>query len=194
MRRKVTLVLLVLFVLSAGTAFANELELGISVTPLQTQTFEGEDTVEAMPGFHVARKFFGILYGSWDAIVAGPGIMEDLTTFYRPGYINVFGAGFRLDIASLRLTGTIGVNSLYLYRQDEDRLDFDADFGANLRLGAAWQFNRSLGVGVSGMTLFPSFASLVNTLEALGADSTRDDAVARIRAGLIPSIHLNWYI
>lgn len=189
MIRRTAIVLVLLIAVFAAPLAAQNLELGASFIP----TAPPEESLEFIWGSHLGYKVLAILYGGWDALVVPPHMIQDWTGYYRPGFLNLFDAGLRLDLGPLVGYATVGLNRIYVYRQDPDGLRFDDDLGANLRVGAGLKFG-SWGLVLNGRSLFPNMDELADTLRALGDPGTRDRAFARIQDGLIPSLVVTLYL
>jgi hypothetical protein len=131
-----------------------------------------------------------ILYASWDALVVPPTIIEEWTGRFRPGYLNLYDAGLRFSIGPVIAYAEIGLNSVYVYKQDS--IGFDPNFGANLRLGVGARFGW-VGVNVSGTSVFPSFDYMIGTLKGLVSDTYRKDSLEKIKDTLVPSLNVTMY-
>ncbi len=193
--KRFTMLVLVFLILGGVSMFADELEIGMSVTPVPGETDkEGtEGEMEVMPGFHFGYSFFGILYASYDALIAPPSMISSMTGFYRPGFINLIDAGLRLKLGSIMLLTTAGVNQLYVHNQDDIEGGWESDLGANLRAGLGYRKNH-LGVMVSATQTFNNFDAVVDTVGGLFDDARRDNAIARLTNGLIPSVVVILYL
>ena len=196
MRKSVLLVALVLLAMFVATPAFAELELGLSWTPVPADEDDknatGDEELESMTGFHVGYGFWGIFYGSWDALVMPPRMIKGFTGYEFPGFLNLFDAGIRLRIGPVITYATAGLNNLYVYRQAELG-QIDASVGANLRLGAGVKFGW-WGVNVSGTAVFDTFKQLTQTVTALaGTELERQVAVDTIVNGLIPSLNVTLY-
>jgi hypothetical protein len=181
--------------LVATPAFA-EVELGLSWTPVPADSEDKnaaeDEELESMMGFHVGYGFWGIFYGSWDALVMPPRTIEGFTGFERPGFLNLFNAGIRLSLGPVIAYVTAGINNLYVYRQAELG-QIDSSVGANLRLGAGARFDW-WGVNVSGTAVFDTFKDLTQTVAAIAGDELkRQTALDKIVNGLIPSLNVTFY-
>ncbi|MBT3273948.1 MAG: hypothetical protein HN368_12400, partial [Spirochaetales bacterium] len=93
MRKTVIAVAAVFLLLIAAPAFSNELELGLSWTPVAADENYDEDSGESITGFHVGYVMLNFLYASWDALVMPPSIISEWTGLYRPGFLNLYDAG-----------------------------------------------------------------------------------------------------
>jgi hypothetical protein len=182
-------------------------DLALTFTP-KIEEEEAVSLEDFLYGAHVGYGFLYIFYGSWDAIVVPPHIVQNMTTqfvenadgtqfvqdgYYRPGFIHLFDAGLRLIIGPFVASGQIGMNQLYLYKQEE-LPDIDASLGANIGLSAGLKFN-FWGVSAKGNAIFPTFDQAVMTLAALpegGAVAER--ALQTIVDNLIPSIVFTLYL
>jgi hypothetical protein len=176
----------------AVPAFSNELELGLSWTPLpgaDQNSPEGE--LDSITGFHIAYNWWAVMYASWDSLVMPPFIIQEWTGYKRPGFLNLYNIGVRFTLGPVVGYATAGMNNIYVYKQ-EQLGGIDNNFGANLRLGAGLKFNW-WGINLSGTAVFPTFDYMVNTLKGLAAESTRNVSLAKIGDALVPSINLTFY-
>jgi hypothetical protein len=180
---------LVLLILTAAVpAFSQELEVGMSFTPVLGETESGE--MDFMFGFHFGYSFLYILYASWDALVIPPVVIENWTGRYRPGFLNLYDAGVRFNIGPVIAYAELGLNSVYVHNQET--IGFDPNFGANLRLGVGAKFGW-VGVTVSGTSVFPSFDYMVGTLKGLVSETLRKDSLEKIKDTLVPSLNVTMY-
>lgn len=188
--RKIVMCTLVLLILTAAVpAFSQELEVGASFTPVPGGgTADGE--LDFIFGFHFGYSFFRILYASWDSLVMPPAIISGWTGLYRPGYLNLYDAGIRFSIGPVIAFAELGLNSIYVYKQET--IGFDPNFGANLRLGAGARFGW-WSIGLSGTSVFPSFEYMLNTLKGLVSDTTRKTSLGKIADTLVPSVNVTMY-
>jgi hypothetical protein len=174
-----------------------ELEIGLSVTPLQGGQSAGpdaqEDSLDAMTGFHFGYVLFKFLYLSWDSLVSPPSLIKTWTGFNRPGFLNLYDGGIRFFIKPVIGYVTIGLNNVYVYRQG-DLQGLENNFGANLRLGAGVKFDW-WGVNLSGTAVFPSFQRMAGTLKGLAAttDDIRNASLQAIGDSLVPSLNVTLY-
>jgi hypothetical protein len=190
--RKVVLAAAVLLLIFAAPAFANELELGLSWTPLPGADKNAEEgQLDSITGFHIAYNWWSIMYASWDSLVMPPFIIQDWTGYRRPGFLNLYDVGIRIVLGPVVGYATLGMNNVYVYKQKE-LAGLENNFGANLRLGAGLKFNW-WGINLSGTAVFPSFQYMVNTLKGLAAKSTSDVALSKIGDALVPSINVTFY-
>jgi hypothetical protein len=194
MRKTVLAVAVVtLLLMISAPAYSNEFELGLSWMPVPTDENQTEDTVDSITGFHIGYVMLNFLYASWDALVMPPSIISDWTGLYRPGFLNLYDAGIRIQIKPVVVTVGLGLNSVYVY--DEGNTQFLEDsksLGANLRVGAGVRFDW-WGVSLTGTAVFPTFDYMVETLKGLVADSTREYAAEKIVDALLPAIALTLY-
>jgi hypothetical protein len=176
----------------------DQFELGIGFTPIVSEdkgyAAEEEREFDAMLGFHGAYAWWGIFYASWDAIAVPPPTVFEWTGYPgRAGFLNLFGGGIRLLFGPFALYSTVGINNLYVYRQNEDNLDLNTGFGANLRLGAGLRFGM-WGANISGTVVFPGFADIVELFKDLADDRTRGRAVKTLRNNVVPSLNFVLYL
>jgi len=191
--------------------FADEIELGMSLTPIEQQTDtedpnydENQDLM--LPGFHVGYRFGWIGFVSWDSYVMPPEYITMMTATYdpetdtlspgpfRPGFLNTWNIGGKLVLGPLVGYSTIGINTIYVYKQDK-YLDesFNANFGANWKVGAGWKFG-DWGINLDLMALFPSVSTMFAELEALGSDDQAIADAAAERIQFIPSLVATLYL
>lgn len=191
--RKIAMCALVLLIFTAAVpAFSQNFDIGMSVTPDLGEQRTGTDggELDFMFGFHFGYSFLYILYASWDAVVISPPTMQQWTGLKRPGFLNLYDAGVKFSIGRIIAYAEIGLNSIYIYKQDT--IGFDPNFGANLRLGAGMSFGW-IGVTVSGTSVFPSFDYMIGTLKGLIADTTRKTSLEKIGDTLVPSVNVTMY-
>jgi hypothetical protein len=119
-----------------------------------------------------------------------PPIIFEWTRYDRPGYLNLYDAGVRFSIGPVIAYAEIGLNSIYVYKQET--VGFNPNFGANLRLGVGARFGW-IGVNVSGTSVFPSFDYMVGTLKGLVSETTRKTSLGEIRDTLVPSLNVTMY-
>ena len=192
MRRTVlTVAVVVLLLIISAPVYSNELELGLSWMPVPTDENQTEDAVDSITGFHVGYVMLNFLYGSWDALVMPPSIISQWTGLYRPGFLNLYDVGIRLQIKPVVVHLGIGLNNVYVYRQGDVQA-LENNMGANLRLGAGLRFDW-WGIGLTGTAVFPSFDYMVDTLKGLVPDSSRQFAMQKIVDSLVPAIALTLY-
>ena len=190
---KKMVILLIIFSFITGMAAADEFEFGISFTPQPGEDTGGrtEDEMEGIYGFHFAYNWWAVFYASLDSLVMPPGVIQDWTGHSRPGFLNLLGGGFRFHIGPVMLLTTVGINHIYVYKQDEDSLDFNSSLGANFRIGAGARFDW-WGLGLTGTSIFPTFEEMIRVLKGLVADSTREISLGELRKSLIPSIYVTF--
>jgi len=182
---------LVLAFVIAGPVIA-DIEIGISATIDPAEANDPDAELVPIPGFHLAYQWWGIFYASWDAMVLPPNLVNDLTGYLRPGFLNLFDAGIRIRLGPIIAYATAGTNNIYVYRQAELK-DFNPEFGANVRIGAGLKFG-FIGVNLSGTTVFASFDRLARTFQNLrGTPSEQRAAIDTIVSGLIPAINVTLY-
>jgi hypothetical protein len=190
MRKTLVVTAVLLMFALAVPAFSNELELGMSWTPLPGAD-ESTEELDSITGFHVGYSFFRILYASWDSLVMPPFIIREWTGYNRPGFLNLYDAGIRLVLGPVLGYATVGVNNVYVYKQEE-LPSFEDAVGVNLRLGLGLKFNW-WGVNVSGTAVFPNFDYMTSTLQGLVPEETRDIALQKIADVLVPSLNFAVY-
>jgi hypothetical protein len=144
-----------------------------------------------MTGFHIGYIMLNFLYASWDALVVPPIMISEWTGYYRPGFLNLFDAGIRIQIRPVVISAGLGLNTVRVH-DPETAYGLEPNFGANLRLAGGLRFDW-WGVGLAGTAVFPSFKGMVNILKGLFADSTRQYSVQKIGDGLVPSIYFTLY-
>ena len=86
MRKAACIVVLSCLVVIAAPVFSDEIELGLSWTPVADESVSAEDEIDAIRGFHIGYILWNFVYFSWDALVMPPSIIEGWTGFYRPGF------------------------------------------------------------------------------------------------------------
>jgi hypothetical protein len=212
MRRILVLSVLLLAVI-AGPAFGqDQFDIGISATPLFAE--EGETATDILdnliPGFHVGYRFLYLLYASWDALVLPPRIVESMTTrfiqrpdgstvvqegYFRPGFLNLIDAGIQIVLGPFVVSAELGVNQVYIYKQDELDPRPDANFGANVLVGAGLKFG-TWGITGRAFVVFPDIESAIFTLSSLASSDNEFAAAALdvVLDNLIPQIMVTLYL
>jgi hypothetical protein len=210
-KAKILAIATILIVLMVFPVFADELELGMSLTPIATIGEDNpdptaEDGIIIQPGFHIGYRFAWIGFVSWDSYVMPPELITLMTATYdpvtekntlgpfRPGFLNTWNIGGKLVLGPLVGYSTIGVNNIYVYKQDEfPDENFNASFGANWKIGAGLKFG-DWGINLDLMALFPSVSTMFAELEALGSDDPAISAAAEERIQWIPSLVATLYL
>ncbi len=194
-------------------AAADQLELGMSLTPVAPAEDENDPNYDpnqrfVLPGFHVGYRFAYIGYISWDSYVMPPEYITKMTAIYdettdvyqagpfRPGFLNTWNIGAKLILGPLVGYTTVGLNSIYVYKQAEFEYmgeEFKSDFGANWKVGAGLKFG-DWGLSLDMMALFPSFDTMQRDLQDLfGDDEVLSDAAAE-KIQFIPSLVATLYL
>lgn len=208
--------LLIIGVLFFAAAFvmAGDIELGIGISPPIGEGDTGEPEQENTFSFHAGYSFWWLFYAAWDGYVMPPGAMAGLTGttevdpetgesyfvdgYYRPGFVNMFNVGFRPRIGPLVGLATIGVNQLYIYKQDdpEEGIDYNSEAGANLRLGLGFRSKSHWMIMASAVSIFPSMDELTTTLNDLNSSDPwlQQQAEEKITSSLYPTITLNIWL
>ena len=208
MKKLAILIAVAVMITIAIPAFsADQWELGLSWTPIpgeeQSAKAQDEGEMDSITGFHFGYIWWHIGYATWDALVMPPSIIEGMTGYqddsgnwqpgyYRPGFLNLFDVGGRLNIGPFVGSAEVGINNIYVY-QGEQPVDYKGDFGANLRLGVGLKFNW-WGISVTGTSVFPSFRKMTHVIGGLFSSDNRDWALGEIQDGLVPSILLVLYL
>lgn len=212
--KKLTLILVAgLLLFGASSAFAEEFELGIGLTPIQNPPNLGEgEKLPIYPSFHFGYSWWAIFYTSWDAQVLPPHIVESMTqdfvngepvagSFY-PGYLNFFDVGLRLSIGPVVALAETGLNHLYVFgsgdKVDDPKVERGSGFkGTNLRVGAGMKFNDTWGALLTGTAFFRDFQQVGTTLSALfGQEGNLEQKVAfdNLKEKLFPSLLITLYL
>jgi len=192
-------------------AAADQFELGMSLTPIGTTAAdnpdpEAEDTVIVQAGFHVGYRFAGIGFVSWDSYVMPPELITLMTAIYdsktqqntlgpfRPGFLNTWNMGAKLILGPLVGYSTVGLNSIYVYKQDEYPDEtFNSNFGVNWKLGAGLKFG-SWGINLDMMALWADAGTMFDDIgDLFGRDQAASDAAAE-RIQFIPSLVATLYL
>jgi hypothetical protein len=208
--KRAVLCILIIAVL-AVMPVAAEIELGVGISPPLIEKPEGagesENPLEDMMlSFHVGYSFLWLFYASADAIMLPPYVLQSLTStydpitnvqregIYRPGFINLINVGIRPRIGPIALMASVGINMLYVYKQDELPEDaFDpTGLGVNARVGAYLFLGKNLALTASATTVFANFDELVMTFADLASDDPflSEWATQRLLSGLYPTIGL----
>ncbi len=191
MRKAAIALLSCVVVFCAAPAFSDEIELGLSWTPIRVDSVSAEEKNDAISGFHIGYVLWRFVYFSWDALVIPPSIIEGWTGYYRPGFLNLYDAGVQFYLKPFLLYSEVGLNNVYVYKQGSGQA-IQNNFGANLRLGAGLKWDW-IGINLSGTSVFHSFSSMTNTLAELVNKESRERAVDKISNTLVPSLNLTLY-
>lgn len=207
--KRISFIAVLLIAAMALPAIADEMELGISATPIPAAGAGGDSLNEAedelATGFTVGYRFLGLLYADWHGIVMPPRIISNMTAYrdsesvlqrgpFRPGFLNTFNFGAKIALGPFVGFSTIGVNDIYVYKQDElQDQEFNSNFGTNFRFGAGLR-GANIGVNLSVMGIFPDFDTLFDSLAILfGDDDIAAEAVAE-KTQWIPTLYAVLYL
>lgn len=206
----ISVVLILAMVLPAA---ADQLELGMSLTPVVPEENTNDPNYDPnqsliLPGFHIGYRFAYIGFISWDSYVMPPEYITNMTATYdpdtgvyqpgpfRPGFLNTWNIGAKLVLGPLVGYSTVGLNTIYVYKQAEYEYmgeEFNSNFGANWKVGAGLKFG-DWGLTLDLMALFPSFDSMQRDLSDLfGDDKVLSDAAAE-KIQFIPSLVATLYL
>lgn len=206
----IAVVLILAMVLPAA---ADQLELGMSLTPVVPEENTNDPNYDPnqsliLPGFHIGYRFAYIGFISWDSYVMPPEYITNMTATYdpdtgvyqpgpfRPGFLNTWNIGAKLVLGPLVGYSTVGLNTIYVYKQAEYEYmgeEFNSNFGANWKVGAGLKFG-DWGLTLDLMALFPSFDSMQRDLSDLfGDDKVLSDAAAE-KIQFIPSLVATLYL
>lgn len=211
-KRAIAAPLLLILLLTALPLSAGELELGMSLTPIKQDNgddpnaAQNDSTDTILPGFHLGYRFAWIGYMALDSYVMPPEYVTNMTatydpdtdTFspgpYRPGFLNTWNIGGKLVIGPLTGYSTIGLNTIYVYKESEylDK-DFNKNFGANWKIGAGLR-TKDLGVNLDLMALFPSADTMFQELDLLFNGTDEEKAAVKERIQFIPSLVFVLYL
>jgi hypothetical protein len=211
MNRRI-LIPVVALALLATPAFA-QFDLGLTATVPLAATADPSAQVEALPGFHFGYGFLWLFYGSLDSIVLGPQTVQSMTKrvqelegggiyetagYYRPGFLNLADVGARLIIGPFVAAAQFGLNSLYIYKQQEilaENPNFQSGFGANFQVTGGLRFG-FWGVSVIGTAVFPDMTSAIRSVSRLVANSEAERTLAfnQIVQRMIPTLAVVLYL
>lgn len=185
--------LILSFTLLSSGLFANELELGLSMTP-GSLLYKTEATAsryaadESLLGFHVGYSFWWLFYASWDSMIVPPWFIEQQTQVYdAAGFMNFYDVGIRPKIGPLYLLATIGVTDLYVHNYYATEQNYESnEVGANIRLGVGFVFD-VFSVNIVGTSFYKDFAVMQKTLQAL-AEGKDPNAQEDFLKTLLPSV------
>jgi hypothetical protein len=161
------------------------------------------ESIDPIIGFHVGISPIAILYASLDSLALPPYMISGMTGYqdeggrwvegyYRPGFLNLIGVGFRFILGPVVLSTTVGTNNIYVYKQSELGEGAGGSWGANLRLAALLKFG-FWGVGLTGTAIFPSFSTMIEVFRQLGSETNQQWALDQIVNGLVPSLMATLY-
>ena len=219
--KKRILMLLMLFALLITPVFA-ELELGFGLTPVASNNDDGTQNQDSnffedsLKTFHFGLRWWFIFYGSLDSMVVPPAMAQELSSpwiedpsypgggywgegYFRPAFLNIYDIGFKLALGPLSGSAQLGVNTLYLYKQNELKSadkTFNSNLGANIKIAAGLKFGRALGIEAAALSVQPSIKTAVQTVRGLFAESesVRTNASQRFRDTLLYSFMLVLYL
>lgn len=206
----IAVILILVMVIPAA---ADQLELGMSLTPISPTEDKNDPNYDSdqsliVPGFHVGYRFAYIGYISWDSYVMPPEYITDWTKTYdddtdvyqagpfRPGFLNTWNIGLKLVLGPIVGYSTVGLNSIYVYKQDEYEYlgeKFNSNFGANWKIGAGLKFD-DWGITLDMMALFPSFDSMQRDLSDLFGDDDELSTAAEENIKFVPSLVATLYL
>jgi hypothetical protein len=188
MKRTLILIML-LFVLFAGTAAAGEWELGLSASPKPVTS--GENELNFMPGLHLGYGFAGIFYLSLDSLYANKAVTQEITGgIVDESFIHLTGGGLRLRLGPVMSYATVGPTWMTFQQHD-----VSTEVGANIKLGLGLR-NDWWGVSLNGTQFFYDMDTALTTIGDLFSSdkSTRQAAGNRITDGMFPTLILTLYL
>lgn len=188
MKRVVVLIVL-LFLLFAGTAAAGEWELGVSASPKPVES--AEDELNFMPGLHVGYGFMSIFYVSLDSLYANQKVTYEITNGINDeSFIHLTGGGLRLHLGPIMSYATVGPTWMSFRNQD-----VSAKVGANIKLGLGLR-NESWGISLNGTQFFYDMDEALQTIGNLFSEdkATRQAAGNRITDGMFPTLIATLYL
>ena len=191
MRKAAFLLTALLLLFMTVQAYSDEIELGLSWTPVMDDAVSADDEVDSIRGFHLGYVMWGFVYFSWDALVMPPSIIQNWTGFYRPGFLNLYDVGVTFYFKPFTFYGELGLNNVYVYRQGSNQA-LKNNFGANLRIGGGLKWDW-IGVNLSGTAVFHSFESMAATLAELVRSDSSDRAAEKIGNAIVPSLNVVLY-
>lgn len=210
--------LLLLGALVTGPLWA-EIDLGVGISPPMLSADELQAEAEAnnnrtsplgnsIVSFHAGWAFSWLFLATGDAYVLPPAMVRKMTTFvtndgylkdgiYRPGFLMLGDAGLRLKVGPFGAMTELGLNNLYIYREQELQKDVKPDsFGVNVRVGAFWRFSRELQLSLTGMAVFPNFEAVTQLAHNLmSSDSfVRNETAQAFFSTLYPTVGLSFVL
>jgi hypothetical protein len=203
---KKTILLLAGFMLLASVAWSDELELGIGAAAQQQDPLATTQTDPSQSNsLYILRAAYGwlsFINFSLDSIVLPPSSVEKMTAkvtldgvtgnnsviqgIYRPGMINLVDVGIKFALFNKLVMGVqVGVNSLYIYRMNEDKDLFagiDTNLGANIKVTTGWKFTDNLGVEIAMYSIQPNTDTAVTVLKGLVSENkdTQNTAIGNL--------------
>lgn len=209
MTRKTALVVALLLLLG-GSAWA-ELELGLGIAPpigdVPAQAQTGSFFTDATKVLHAGLSFWWLFYAGYDGLILPPYSVQQLTSgidtgtgqvtdgYFRPGFLNTFNVGIRPRIGPISIMASVGINQLYVYRQDADGLA-SPPLGVNVKAGAGLRFAKWIGLSATVMSVFGDVKEMTDTFNALGGSDPflAKQAEDKLLNNLFPVITLNLYL
>jgi len=212
--RRLCVLLVAIMLIVPTFIFADEIELGIAVTPLGLNKNTQADQMGGMLGsgdgffqnnslgLHAGYSLAWLFYASIDAnIMPSWWIktateMSDPTTgefkqgILAPGYMTFIDVGIRPTLGPIILMAELGMNYLYIHdTYNKDPLTggpmAGGSIGANLRIGVGYKFS-AFSVSLQGTAVFPNFEALSATLKGVANEDQK--SIDALKASLIPSL------
>ena len=189
--RKTAFIFAICFVFIGAPAFSDVIELGLSWTPVSSDSVSAEEELDWIRGFHIGYVIWDFVYISWDALVIPPTVIEGWTGFYRPGFLNLYDAGVQFYFKPFLLYGELGLNSVFVHNQGSSQA-LRNNFGANLRLGGGLKWDW-IGINLSGTAVFHNIEALTSALGDLVRKESREQAAEKLGNAFIPSLNVALY-
>lgn len=206
--KKLFIISFMLMLALPSILFADEIELGLSLTPMEVLKSEEDQSMETLSegeggggdfilGLHFGYSMAWLLYASIDANAMPPwwvakttSTVDELTGervagTYQPGFVTFLDVGIRPTIGSFILLAELGINHFYIKGGGDNA----NKLGVNFRFGLGYKLD-PFSISLIATSIFPDFKTMSYVFDALSDDEEwAQEALAK---SIIPS--LTFYI
>lgn len=211
--RRLCILLVSIMLLVPAFISADEIELGLSVTPLSIlKTQEAKDMEnlfgtqggffqDNLLGLHAGYSLAWLFYASIDANIMPAWWIKKATQYsdadnnlvqgiYAPGFITLVDAGIRPTLGPIILMAELGINYLYIHSAYNKDPETGASLGGgsagfNLRIGVGYKFG-PFSVTLVGTSVYSSFEMMTNTISEVFDGNQM--AIDNLKQSLVPSL------
>lgn len=196
-------VILILLACLAAPAFAGDWEFGAGAFPMSGSS-ESSD-MEFGYVFHAAWTPAIFVVGI-DAFAVPPAGIEAMTGsvivddqgnvigyqpgYSRPGFVNAIDAGLQIELFGLMASLQVGVNNIYVYKQDELGARGNMDYGANLKLALGLKLAGAIRLDIMAVSIQSSFEDVISIFKGMASESTRALAMQKFTKQIVPAVLL----
>lgn len=202
--KKLLFLTAIIFLLLPSILTADEIELGIALTPMGVLMDESDRNMEVAAGsggilkefilgLHAGYCMSGLLYASLDANAMPAWFIEKITRtgameqgIRATGFISFIDVGIRPKLGNLILLAELGINYLYLHSEMVAQQEQDASnsrLGVNFRAGVGYSFY-PFSVSLIVTSIFPDFSTMAAVFKGL----FNEEQWAKESLNLMPSI------